>query len=323
LDVSAHSGPDGWRLTGSASHPIHRTAVGELLKAVGCKPLVNEVELLPSSGLGDSRFGVVQIPMALTFSKPGMDGGLATQLLLGERVWLLDVSHDGEYLLHQAADGYIGWVRREAIRRMKEDEFRSWQTARRATLMNEYLADGFRIPTGATLPILQEGAEQVRLRLPVAIKSAQHGDQIEIPAQFLRIPPAVDVGLKAAQIASQFLTTPYVFGGRSGGQGLDCSGLGGLAYQALGIRLPRDARQQVLVGELVATHWHHELLRPGDLLFFLDSAGRVSHEAVSLGGGRYVHASPPDVHVNSIDPDDELFHPEFFRRFAFARRIVE
>jgi gamma-D-glutamyl-L-lysine dipeptidyl-peptidase len=323
LDVDVERTGRTWRLTGQVNHPIHLQSVAALLEAAGCTPIVNEIELLPSAALGAERFGVVQIPMAMTYGVPRMGGWVQTQLLLGERVWLLDVSEDGEQLLHMASDGYIGWVRREAIRRMDSREFLDWQITDRAILTREVMIDALRLPTGAALPLLGMRDGTARLRLPMGVRSTDGAEEVEVPLDALRLPPEESLGRRAAEIATQFLTIPYVFGGRSGGQGLDCSGLSGVVYQAMGIRLPRDARQQIQVGEMVSTAWRRGPLRPGDILFFLDPTGRVSHEAVSLGGLRFIHASPPEVQVNSLDPQDPLHSAHWAERYAFARRIVE
>ncbi|MBN1477999.1 N-acetylmuramoyl-L-alanine amidase [Candidatus Sumerlaeota bacterium] len=322
LEADVDRTDEGWRVSGATNHAFVRSAVEGLLEDMGCEPLVNDIEMLPSSRLGEERYGIVQIPMALTFFSPRLGGTPATQLLLGERVWLLDVSEDGEQLLHMASDGYIGWVRRDAIRRMGSEEFAQWQVARRARVIHDTLVDDLRLPAGCALPLLGVDRRTATLRLPVGVEATDGAEEIEVPRSALALPAEESPGRVAALTATEFLGTPYVFGARSM-MGIDCSGLSGVAYQANGVRLPRDARQQILVGELVATPWHLGALQPGDLLFFCSPSGRISHEAVSLGGMRFIHASMPMVHVASLDPDDPLFREDLLRRFAFARRVVE
>jgi cell wall-associated NlpC family hydrolase len=76
----------------------------------------------------------------------------------------------------------------------------------------------------------------------------------------------------------------------------------------------------VQVGRLVATPWHIPPLEPGDLLFFCDDTGRISHTGLSLGGTRYIHSSPPEVQVSSLDPADPLFSQHWRDRLAVVRR---
>ncbi|HNM47412.1 MAG TPA: NlpC/P60 family protein, partial [Candidatus Sumerlaeota bacterium] len=84
--------------------------------------------------------------------------------------------------------------------------------------------------------------------------------------------------------------------------------------------LPRDAFQQGIVGELVATPWYREGLRPGDTLFFLDETGKVYHTGIALGKNRFIHSSPPEVQVSSFDPADPLYSEGWTKQFSFGRR---
>jgi gamma-D-glutamyl-L-lysine dipeptidyl-peptidase len=323
LDAEVEKTTASWVLTGRTNHEFLRAAAGGLLEAAGCTPLENRVEQLPSARLGDLKYGVVQIPMAMTWGKPAEGDNVQTQLLLGERVFLLDETDDREYLLLHGGDGYIGWVRSEAVRRMSAAEFSKWGARESATLTRDTMVDTFRLPTGAELPILSGDASTTNLvvELPQVTRTAAPSSQVSVARNVLRVrdDATSTPGELAAAAAVEFLTVPYVFGGKSR-LGLDCSGLTSGAYAAVGLTLPRDARQQVLVGKMVATPWHLTDLHPGDLLFFCGEQGNVMHTAVSLGGMRYIHASPPEVQVNSFDPADPLYSALWHKHFAFARR---
>lgn len=131
---------------------------------------------------------------------------------------------------------------------------------------------------------------------------------------------AAPTGTATAQIALARMGTPYVFGGRSS-LGIDCSGLAETSWASQGVFLPRDAGQQILAGALVSTRTRPAPLVPGDLLFFANASGRISHVAVSLGGFRFVHATPPEVTVASLDPTDPYYAP-VAERFVLAKRVA-
>lgn len=320
-DVSAEKSDEGFALSGAVDNIWVRNAIADLLRGAGATVSANDIEVLPSDELGDELFGIVQIPMALTWSTPAEGAGVQTQLLLGDEVWLLDELEDGSYLLVHGSEGYVGWVRSEAVRRMAAAEFDSWLNAPKAFLRKKLMADDFTLPMGAGLPVLSVGDDgtTVALRLPMGVRGSNREERIDVSAADLAMPSERPSGRDAALAAVNYLHVPYLFGGRSP-QGLDCSGLTGVSYATLGVTLPRDARQQILPGRLVAAPWHLDALQPGDLLFFIGEEGRIVHTAVSLGGDRYIHASPPRVQVNSLDPHDDLYSQHWHEHFAFAKR---
>jgi N-acetylmuramoyl-L-alanine amidase/cell wall-associated NlpC family hydrolase len=319
LNVSVEGEPGAWRLAGETNQPILKRAAGVLVEALGYKPLDNQVRLLPSGKLGAKKFGVVQIPMAFTWGEPREGADVQTQLLLGEPVFLLDETEDGSYLLLHGGDSYVGWVRSETVRRMDAEEFGAWANSPMARVIRSEHANDLVIPGGAVLPLVSlAGDTTATLTLPSVVGVIKKGPTIDLPASSVAS-VAGDVGARVVATALEYLTVPYVFGGRSP-QGIDCSGLVGVSYSSVGLVLPRDANQQAIVGKLVATPWYLDGLRPGDALFFIDETGRVIHAGISLGGTRFVHCSPPEVQVSSLDPADPLYSKTWHEAFAFARR---
>lgn len=89
------------------------------------------------------------------------------------------------------------------------------------------------------------------------------------------------------RLARAQLGRRYVYGGDRPDRGFDCSGLVRYVAQLVGLRLPRTAALQALLGRPIDV----AALQPGDLLFFGTAAGRVTHVGLYVGNGRYVHAS--------------------------------
>jgi cell wall-associated NlpC family hydrolase len=130
--------------------------------------------------------------------------------------------------------------------------------------------------------------------------------------------PRVEAVIASAQSK---LGLPYVWGGRSD-IGVDCSGLVQTAFASHGVHLPRDAEQQAIVGKLVATRWHRDALRRGDVLFFMGRRGAVSHTAIYLGDDQYIEASG-SVKFSSFRADDDGHSRSRDDSFCFAKRIIE
>jgi hypothetical protein len=85
--------------------------------------------------------------------------------------------------------------------------------------------------------------------------------------------------------ASLYLGAPYLWGGKTL-WGIDCSGLTQMAAAMAGYMIPRDAWQQAETGVAVEFGSH----RPGDLAFFANDSGRITHTGILLEGGFIRHA---------------------------------
>lgn len=85
---------------------------------------------------------------------------------------------------------------------------------------------------------------------------------------------------------SDYLNAPYLWGGKSP-FGIDCSGLTQTVYRFFGVNLPRDASQQYDIG-LDIEFGDHE---PGDLAYFSNSSGKITHVGVIAENNGIYHAS--------------------------------
>jgi cell wall-associated NlpC family hydrolase len=70
--------------------------------------------------------------------------------------------------------------------------------------------------------------------------------------------------------------------------GVDCSGFVQVVFKVLGIFLQRDAYLQATQGDKVENLL---LSKTGDLAFFNNEAGRITHVGIVLEGNKIIHAS--------------------------------
>ncbi|MZP56660.1 MAG: SH3 domain-containing protein [Bacteroidales bacterium] len=96
--------------------------------------------------------------------------------------------------------------------------------------------------------------------------------------------------------AMRFINSPYIWGGRIP-SGIDCSGLTQLVYKIHGRKLPRNSWQQAETGEDVA---FINDTKPGDLVFFDNERGKISHVGMIISRGLVIHASGR-VRIDQID----------------------
>ena len=96
--------------------------------------------------------------------------------------------------------------------------------------------------------------------------------------------------------AKKFLNCPYLWGGRISG-GMDCSGLTQLVYKLHGHSLPRDSFNQAETGKTVG---FLEEAAAGDLLFFDNERGNVTHVGILLDNNHVIHCSGK-VRTDRID----------------------
>jgi cell wall-associated NlpC family hydrolase len=121
------------------------------------------------------------------------------------------------------------------------------------------------------------------------------------------------------ETALKFINSPYIWGGRVP-SGIDCSGLTQLVYKLKGVAIPRDCRQQSETGRNIDFIDEAE---PGDLVFFDNERGRISHVGMIFSKGLVIHASGR-VRIDIIDHQG-IYKPEtsaYSHHLRMIKRIL-
>jgi hypothetical protein len=120
---------------------------------------------------------------------------------------------------------------------------------------------------------------------------------------------------KLEHIALQYQNVPYLWGGRTP-FGIDCSGYTQAVYKQCGIQLKRDAWQQAEEGETVS---FIEEIKTGDLAFFDNEEGRITHVGIMLDPNTIIHASGY-VRIDKMDNYGIINEEE--KQYSHKLRII-
>lgn len=213
---------------------------------------------------------------------------MTTQLLYGESCEILETI--GSFAkIKIDFDDYEGWVDLKQITPISDEDF-----AQRKTEIVNRLFGVYDLMDGSTL---------------LSIGSELHSETGNLLAK--------EIG-SVASTALQFLNVPYLWSGRSF-FGIDCSGFSQLVYKVHGIRLPREAHQQAELGTVLD---FLEEAVPGDLAFFENKEGKISHVGIMLEDQKIIHAFGK-VRIDVLDSSG-IFNKELNQhthQLRFLKRI--
>ena len=210
--------------------------------------------------------------------EPDHRSEMTSQVLFGERV--LPLEERGEWIkIKTVFDSYQGWVENFPLQAVLKEDMPLTRIIEYPFARIQNKGTTIYIPAGSEIPNPEKSNHFVLNRI-----------------RYHLLDPLSDKKPNITVLAKKFLHAPYLWGGRTV-FGLDCSGFTQILYKVTGISLPRDAAEQVLQGTGI------ELLREaknGDLAFFNNPEGRITHVGLLLNEKEIIHASKM-VRIDRID----------------------
>jgi hypothetical protein len=235
------------------------------------------------------------VPVAPLRAEPSHRSEMVSQLLFGEYCELLEYAKD--FLKVRCEyDGYEGWVQR-----MQLVEINISEETLKAGFVSAYTSEvlvnneSYIIPHAAPIPISTVSPE-INL-------GGYRIMNLEPTTSFNSSDAEVNLPRLINEYAHRYMGTSYLWGGKSV-FGVDCSGFVQQVFKMVGIKLPRDAYQQAVEGELVG---FLQEARLGDLAYFDNEEGRITHVGIMLNDHQIIHSSGY-VHIDPIDSQGILHH---------------
>lgn len=201
------------------------------------------------------------------------------ELLFGDIFSVFAVWPDGWFHGQSAYDGYVGYIRSDAL-------VDPVATTHRVTVLSTPLLEG---------PVIRAATrELLPLNAQVQVLELIDGFARIAPEGFVwaeHLAPLDRFAPDWVATAERFLGAPYVWGGKTH-HGVDCSGLIQVSLAGAGIRSPRDADQQEAA---LGTDVTVLPRRRGDLIFW------NGHVGLMLDETRLLHANAFHMQVE-IEP---------------------
>ena len=188
-------------------------------------------------------YGIADLSIVPMRSEKSERSEMVSQILFGEVFEILEVDEKWVYvrMLH---DRYEGWIDRKMYLEVTEEfigKYKAEVSVLATEVFNIVVKDGDYgnklVVSGSVFPFFDATTKKMQIG----------GDTYTLVSKMK------DVGIDSLRdliigYALMYYNTPYLWGGRSP-YGIDCSGLSQIVYRMAGIDLPRDASQQVTLGQ--------------------------------------------------------------------------
>jgi gamma-D-glutamyl-L-lysine dipeptidyl-peptidase len=232
------------------------------------------------------EYAVCFVPISPLRSEPSHKSEMVTQHLFGEKSTIIETLKDDWVKIRLKYDGYEGWCQPNHLSGIEESQYTKVEKDLTSGWINEVDYNGYHmyIPMGCSLTAFKNGKAFWRKNTVHFKGEVWNPEEIKITPKIIK------------QVAFKFLNTAYLWGGKSV-FGIDCSGFAQMTYKFLNTYLPRDASEQAEKGEKI------NLLQQahcGDLAFFDNEEGKITHVGILLNENEIIHSSGK-VRIDKID----------------------
>ena len=230
------------------------------------------------------NYGISNLSIVPMRNEAADQSEMVNQVIFGEHFKVLEIRKKWSKI-RLAHDSYEGWICNKQWIEIEEDIYKQLdkEVATITTDILDIITKTHHQPIviGSILPSYKSGHALINNEM-------YQFDGLTTPG-FIKKDKLVENAL-------MYLNAPYLWGGRSP-LGVDCSGFTQMVYRLQGVDLPRDAYQQAEVGTTLSFVEESE---PGDLAFFDNAEGKITHVGIILEDNHIIHASGK-VRIDRID----------------------
>jgi len=255
----------------------------------------------------EQQYIICRVAVSPLRTEPSDKAEISSQLLFGDHATVIEKT-DRWWKVQNAYDHYEGWVDFKQFTDITPQQFEAAQyceyivPASANNVVQDTEGSKYYLSPGSNLPYYKDGFCQLG------------NEKYEVLFEPKRI-NAPDSG-NIIPDALFFRNVSYLWGGRNF-FGLDCSGFTQTVFKLNGFQLKRDAYQQAEQGSTVD---FLPEVQPGDVAFFDNAEGRITHVGIMLNNQEIIHASGK-VRIDKID-NQGIYNAEL-GRYTHKLRIIK
>ena len=251
-------------------------------------------------------YGICNLSIVPLRSEPTDKAELVSQILFGEHFKVLEIRKKWSKI-RLAFDKYEGWIDNKQYEQFPKEHY-EYLTKKPLALAGNLIDfistknnELMTIPMGANLPNFDNNSFSIG-----STTYSYEGDVLQGKKDKENI----------INTAFLFLNSPYLWGGKTP-FGIDCSGFSQMVYKLNGYTLLRDASQQATQGEVLSFIEESE---PGDLAFFDNEEGMITHVGIIMKDNYIIHAHGK-VRIDRLDHSG-IYNAET-RRHTHKLRVIK
>lgn len=250
-------------------------------------------------------YAFCSVPQMPVRAQPAHSAEMVTQALFGEKVELIEINEQEWAKIRCEWDGYIGWCKLGQVTTITEKEYK--KAVKHISFLHQsklsFEDSEQHMPMGADL---------------FGLKKLKDGP-VKFKGKRLATNDLMATPEKLVENALLYKNAPYLWGGRSY-SGIDCSGLMQVVFKLCGMNIPRDASEQSELGDTIDFLQHS---RTGDLAFFDNADGNITHVGLLIDHDHIIHATDTSgkVVIDKIDSGGII--SKLLKRRTHSLRVVK